>query len=73
MSLMGLLGDYGSGSEDSSDNSDQEVPTKGREIFGLWVESKVVGAFVFLHIRMMDNFWLDKIRVRAPCRCYKYR
>ena len=35
MSLMGLLGDYGSGSEDSSDDSDQEVQTKGREIFYL--------------------------------------
>ncbi len=61
MSLMGLLGDYGSGSEDSSDNSDQEVPTKGREIFGSWVESKVVSYFVFSHIQMMDNFRLDMI------------
>ncbi len=61
---MGLLGDYGSGSEDSSDNSDQEVPTKGREIFESWVESKVVSFFIFWYIQMMDYFRLDKTRVK---------
>ena len=30
MSLMGLLGDYGSDSDASSDDSDQDVSTKGK-------------------------------------------
>ena len=32
MSLMGLLGDYGSDSDASSDDSDQDVNTKGKTV-----------------------------------------
>ena len=49
MSLMGLLGDYGSDSDASSDDSDQNVKVKGRTVeilyYNIWVNRCLLKLF----------------------------